>query len=585
VETGIFADSGLQFDTVIGQIPDDGHGGTGGNIHVAADTLDIRNGGLISTKTERSGHGGDAVVDVGILTIEGNNQSKSTGIVADSATNLSLDLPAQLVGAGGSVRVTADRAYLTAGGQISATTATQGKGGDVFVQAHELVLDGHTGVFVSSISANSDAGVGVGGAGGTVTVLADWLEISNRAQISAFTAGLGAGGSIHVQAQTALITGAPGDINTGIIATSTSPDLPGPGGTIQANFNQLDVVGTGSIAGNTFGPGRGGKVFVTADTARLLQGGRISADTADLGTGGSVAVSAGSLEISGPGGIFSSSSAVGKGGPAGDVKVEASSAKLAEGGMISAASSSSGLGGSVLVNADRLTLSSASVIQASATGAGNAGSVTLNVTQPLELRDFSAIRVTSALSEAGTATINSESDVDLLRNSTITVQALTDNAGSIIITTTHRLLLQNSQLIAEAGINGGNIFVDPEYIILDHGRISANAVNTGGNILLTADNFLPSETPVTATGSTAGTVQVTAPPLDLSGALAALSTQLIDASIRFQERCAMRLGGEVSSFLVLGRAGTEDGPADPPVIISLSPLPQSAIPQQPARKK
>jgi hypothetical protein len=125
-------------------------------------------------------------------------------------------------------------------------------------------------------------------------------------------------------------------------------------------------------------------------------------------------------------------------------------------------------------------------------------------------------------------------------------------------------------------MNGGDIFVDPKFIIFDRSLISANASLTGGNIVLIAENFLPSETLVTATGSTAGTVQISAPQLNLSGALAVLNAQLVDASLRFQERCAMRLGGDVSSFLVLGRGGVEEFPGDPAFVLSW-PLPAAPV--------
>ena len=74
-------------------------------------------------------------------------------------------------------------------------------------------------------------------------------------------------------------------------------------------------------------------------------------------------------------------------------------------------------------------------------------------------------------------------------------------------------------------------------------------------------------------------MQISAPQLDLSGALAALNAQLVDASIRFQERCAMRLGGEVSSFLVLGRGGVEDFPGNPPLVLSRRQMPEPARPR------
>lgn len=573
VKTGIFSDSNSP-----------GIGGNGGDVRVSADELDIRDGGLISTKTVGSGRGGDTFVNVRTLTIDRGNSPAFTGIAADSATNDPTSLPAHFAGPGGDVHVKADLALLVNGGQISASTATQGKGGGVDVQARELVLAGHRGDAFSNISADSRAESGAGGPSGNVVVSADSLLIANGARISATTFGAGTAGEVQVTARVALITSQSADPFTGILAVSASPRLPGAGGSVRGDFGTLELVGGGSIAGNTLGPGRGGDVIVHADSASLLSGGQISADTSGRGAGGSIDLNATNLLISGadslrPTGIFSGSSAIGAGGPAGSVQVQADSAQLTSGGSIGASSSSSGVGGSVVVGATELLLDRSSSIAASATGRGVAGSVDLTVEEPLYLRDSSSVRTTSAISDAGTVTINSASSILLQGDSSITVQANSGNAGSIALFAKHLLSLQNSRLIAEAGMNGGNILVDPDFIVLDHSIISANAVMTGGNILLVAQNFLPSETPVTATGSTAGTVQISAPQLDLSGALAALSAQLVDPSIRFQERCAMRLGGEVSTFLVLGRGGVEDSPGNPPLIISRRREPAPARPR------
>jgi large exoprotein involved in heme utilization and adhesion len=559
-KTGIFADSL-------------GGAGDGGRIQVEANNLEIFNGGLISTKTVGPGRGGDTVVDAKSLLIDRGASPYFTGIVADSATNAPEGTPAGFAGPGGSVRVNADVVRVVNGGQISATTETQGRGGEVRVTARDLMLDGHVGDAISSISSDSITTAGKGGDSGGVNVTADRLVISDGARISATTFGNGDAGSVRVNAGTALLSGTGTDFFTGIAAATVSPTLAGAAGTVRAEFDSLVIRDRASIVGNTFGSGRGGDVIVTSNTARLFNGGQISADTSGLGVGGSIDFSGSSLLISGVvgdtrSGIFSDSSATGRGGMAGSVRVEAGEAQVLDGGAIAATSSSSGQGGSVRVAADRLVLNRTGSIEASATGKGDAGSVEIHVAEPLELLGQSGVRTTSAKSDAGTVLVESASDINIEEGSSVTVQALTGNAGRIALMTPHRLLVRNSTLLAEAGLNGGDIFIDPEYIVLDHGIISANAVNVGGNILLVADNFLPSSTPITATGSTAGTVQISAPQLDLSGALASLTAQLVDASLRFQERCAMRLGGEVSSFLVLGRGGVEDSPADPAIVLS-----------------
>ena len=67
--------------------------------------------------------------------------------------------------------------------------------------------------------------------------------------------------------------------------------------------------------------------------------------------------------------------------------------------------------------------------------------------------------------------------------------------------------------------------------------------------------------PITATGTTNnGTVNITAPNLDLGAELITLPSSLIGAETQLQERCAALLHGDFSSFIIVGKGGTEPPP-------------------------
>ncbi len=118
-----------------------------------------------------------------------------------------------------------------------------------------------------------------------------------------------------------------------------------------------------------------------------------------------------------------------------------------------------------------------------------------------------------------------------------------------------------SKQTALAGGIGGNILIDPTFIILDNSLISANAaIGRGGNITLVSSFFLDSESLITATGTQAGTINIAAPELDLSSALVALPSSLLSAATQLRERCTAQLRGDFSSFISLGRGGTETAP-------------------------
>ncbi|MGB8166391.1 MAG: hypothetical protein WCF18_02800 [Chthoniobacteraceae bacterium] len=572
-KTGIFADSG-GVPALISP------GGVGGSIRIKADRLQITDGGLISTKSVGLGAGGDTMIDVRELTIAKGSSGLITGIAVDAAAG---------PGSGGNLSINADTISVTGGGRISANAGDTGPGGDISIRAQSIFLSG-TPDDPSTISAESSS-TGNGGPAGTVEIITDRLQILNGARISAATFGGGAGGDVVLRANEAFISAGSSDAFTGVAALSTSTTLPGEGGSVQAEFGNLVITDSGGIAANTLGPGAGGDVSVTAKSVRLLSGGRISADTSGLGTGGSVKVRVGNLSISGlagdkSSGIFSGSNATGIGGPGGTVQVRATTLRLTDLGSIAATSASSGAGGSVAVQATRLTLDHGATIAASATGPGVAGSVSIAVQQPLELRGGSAVRTTSTVSSAGTVEITSASDINLF-DSTVAVSALVGNAGSVSLIAPGTISLRNSSVVAEAGLNGGNVFIDPEFVILDHSRISANAIlGAGGNILIITDSFLSSSSSVTASSeaNVQGSVQIQSLNVDLSGALVVLSSSLVDVSTQLREQCARRLGMDFSSFLVLGRGGTEQTPDEAAVAAPPAEKRQDEPPHKPLKK-
>src|SRR5262249_11791670 len=113
---------------------------------------------------------------------------------------------------------------------------------------------------------------------------------------------------------------------------------------------------------------------------------------------------------------------------------------------------------------------------------------------------------------------------------------------------------------------GGNITIDPTFIVLNNSLINANAaVGQGGNINLVSDFFFNSNlsnSNITASGTTNGTVNITAPSLDLGAQLITLPSSLLSAESQLQERCAALLRGDFSSFISVGRGGTEPAPEE-----------------------
>jgi large exoprotein involved in heme utilization and adhesion len=401
---------------------------------------------------------------------------------------------------------------------------------------------------------------------GTITLHAADLSISEGGTISSSTFGSGNGGNVNIHAGSLSIDGSatPGFF-TGISVASGSDDpkadhdTTGDAGNLTITVDgALNIVGTGDVTAVTFTRGKGGDVKLHAGSL-LIDGSAnpnhftgIEVDSHEFATG-----DAGSLTIR----VDKLLSIVGSGG-------------------ITAATFSSGNGGSIDIHAGSLVIDGSATpnfatgISAQSSGSGEAGSVSIRTTGPVKLKHEATISTVSTKTDAGNIDIISGGKIKLKDQSRITLSA-GHNGGRIRITAPELVYLLDSSITAEAGTalpstgvggTGGNITIDPTFIVLNNSLISANAaIGQGGNINLVSDFFFNSDlsnSNITATGTTSGTVNITAPALDLGSELITLPSSLLSAESQLQERCAALLRGDFSSFISIGRGGTEPAPEE-----------------------
>ena len=97
-----------------------------------------------------------------------------------------------------------------------------------------------------------------------------------------------------------------------------------------------------------------------------------------------------------------------------------------------------------------------------------------------------------------------------MQNSTITTLAGQGASGGNIKVTTSpeaTVLLQNSLIsasVADGPGGGGNISIDPQYVILQNSQILATAQGQGGAITITANLFLPDANSIVSADSGSG---------------------------------------------------------------------------------
>lgn len=558
--------------------------GNGGNILVNVDNVRMEGSSTISATTWGSGAGGDIIINSRDMTLSGGSW-----IYADSKSSATGD--------GGGVTVAAVTLAMTGGAKISASTLGSGNGGDVSVKANSILLDSATldGESATGIYANSQSTSAGSGDGGAITVDTGTLTMRGGSQIGAGTRGSGGGGHIFINAgsvdmegESALSTstfgpGAGGDVRVtvaGGVSLSGGSSVAsmslggmagaGDGGNILVNAANVDLkdlsylsvstygygaggdiqVAAGGIAlsggswihcnslGEMAGAGNGGKLVINAANVDLKDWSDMSASTFGHGAGGDININVRNLALSSGSFVFSSSGgAMAGAGGGGNIVINAGSIDMKNHGQISVGASGPGAGGDISITAGNMALSAGSVVSADSYGnmvdAGRAGNIDLYVAESL-LLSASGLTTGSVRSSGGSIALNSGYVI------------LTDG-GSI----------SSSVYSGEGG--GGNVAINSVNLLaLDASDITANAYDgRGGKVFLNTEAYIHSPDSVITANSNRqelqGTVTIQSPAQDISGSLAALSSQYTTGNVMVADRCMARSFENSSSFTLGGR--------------------------------
>ncbi|MBI5830086.1 MAG: filamentous hemagglutinin N-terminal domain-containing protein [Chloroflexi bacterium] len=508
--------------------------GNGGNMTVNANAMTVTNSARVSANTIQTGNAGAITLNVGTLDvsnggrIEGNTSSNGAlvnGVFTNGGTG-GTTIVQGLAGPGTSA---ASLTITGAGSGLFSTTSGSGAGGSITANAGQITMN--TGGTVSAASS-------VSGAGGSVALNAGTLSLATNAILDSSTTGAGNAGTIQITT-----TGNTATIASGSVIKSSTTST-GDAGQIVVTTPSL-MLDNGIITTSTSGAGNAGGITVNAGSATVQGGGQLSSSSTGTGAGGTTIVQglagagsqAASLTISGAGsGLFSTTSGT-------------------------------GAGGSILANANQITISNGGTISAASTGAGvgsgNAGSITVNAGSRLEMN-----------------------------GSSITTQAEQASGGDITVMATDMIQLTNSKITTSvkgpAGSNGGNITIDPQFVVLQGSQIIAQAVGgNGGNINITAGTFLADPLSLVDASSqlgVSGQVSIQAPVSNLSGKVSALPSHMVEIVSLMQSSCLAHMrGGQISSLIQRGRDEAPAGPDQPaglPLFASVGEL--SAVSYQPS---
>lgn len=517
--------------------------------------------------------GGSIVIRGGRLVVENSKiQANATG--AGDAVGVDVAVVANL--------------DLLNGGQITSLSPSGiGAGGNITLNAGSIQLDGGGAVDDSfspttQISTATGDPIAGGGAarGGNISITTGGLSLNNSAQISAATFGSGNAGNIDITASSVRLDAQLATL-TQISANTQLIEGGGNAGDITLHTGSLTLLNGATLLAASFGSGAAGGIDVHAQSVNILSGAIVTAGAFGAGNGGNVQIDAANLTIdghdllTGSGDFLTGVQAVTTSSdvptPGGSIHITAGSLTLDHMGSVFTTSYGIGPGGNVDITANRVSLANGATIRAAGESDGAAGAISVVAAKDVMLSTGSSIS-TSALASSGGDIHVEAGDSIRLTDSQITAQAGPGGGGNITLMAPNLIYLLGSTLTAQAEGDGGNLTIDPIFFILNDGSlVSRSSTANGGNITILSDFFFQSAALIDASApfGLPGTVSVFAPEVDLSGSLIGLPGNLLGAETQLRPDCGVRLAGNVSSFIVLGRGGL---PIEPGGFVPSGPL-------------
>lgn len=555
--------------------------GAGGNISILTGQLRLLDGAQLSTAAlpESSGAAGN----ISVVASEGIELIGET-FTPQGPLGSGIGATTAGTGDGGNVSVVSPRLIVQDGAQIGTSTRGEGNGGRIFVNAAEIGLWGTSPEGVpSGIGATSEGGTGDGG---EIEIVAGRLSVRDGAQISALTAGAGAGGRIFIQAAEVDLSGvgffSEEAFPSGIGATTFGA---GDGGTIEMVVGSLRMSDRAQVTTTTAGDGNAGNINIRAELVDLTgdrTGIFAQVDPEASGEGSGVRVEAAQVFLREDAQISTATLGTGSGGT---VEVNTRQLRVETGGQVSALTLGESPGGTVIVNAaESIELSGVgaesfpSGLFSQTQGAGNAGDLRVS-TPRLRIREGAKISVSGeSLGNAGFLEI----DADRLRletGATLTGETVSGQGGDIRIRSNDMRLRGGSQISTTAGTaelpgDGGNITINTQTLVgLEDSDITANSFEGfGGRIAIATQGIFGLEerdelTPgsdITAFSQInpelSGTTLIQTPDIDPTAGLVELPDDLVDvAGLIDQNLCAI---ARRSQFTITGRGGLPPSPND-----------------------
>ena len=484
------------------QISSDNNGaGDGGEIAIASKTMSISDRAFITTTTFGSGKGGNIALDIddsltivgiGFTELQEAFQANSlNGSLTPGTRGTGIFVGTAADGIGGNLEINTAQLNLREGGIIFSPIFIDGIGGDIIIDARDIDIDASALQIASGVDSTSTA------ASGNIFIDADRLSILNGGTILNGTFGAATGGDININvlnsielrntpdgsrlftgiyANTSIGDGKGGDvilqannllIDDAFISSTTGGFINddanlafsggGDGGNISINIEEtIEIIGiptdprfASGINSSSFTSGNAGNIDIIAKNLSIRDGSEIAATTVGSGNGGSIDIS-----------VVESMTLFGT----------TTLNNMQRGGLIATSGrtafpefTASGASGNITINTGNLTIHKGASIDVQTLGTGSAGNLDIQSSGDILLDDRGTISAANSFGDGGNISILAD-NIFWRGNSTTTATATGDaNGGNINIVGTNLVVLESSQLIAEAERgNGGSIDIDAE---------------------------------------------------------------------------------------------------------------------------
>jgi filamentous hemagglutinin family protein len=480
--------------------------GNAGNITINANSLNVANGGVLSSSTFGRGDAGNVSItvrDVATFAGVGSNGASSRA-ASQVGTNA--------VGKGGNLTLSAGSLFVTNGAALDSSTFGRGDAGDVSITVRGVATFDGVGSNKFSSRAGSQVGTNAVGKGGNLTLSAGSLFVTNEAALDSSTLGRGDAGNVSITVRgVATFDGVGSNGFPSRAGSSVGTNAVGKGGNLTLSAGSLFVTNGALLSSGTFGRGDAGNVsisvrdvttFAGVDSNGFPSGAGSQVGTNAVGRGGNLTLSTGSLFMTNGAGL--SSTTFGR-GDAGNVSISVRDVTTFAGvdsnGFPSGAGSQVGTnavgrGGNLTLSTGSLLMTNGAGLSSTTFGRGDAGNVSISVR---DVATFDGINSNGFASGAGSQV--GPSAVGKGGNLTLSTGSLFVTNGAILSSTTFRqgdagnILISVRDIATFDGV-GSNGFASGA-----GSSVGLNAVGKGGNLTLSTGSLFVTNRAVLSSGT------------------------------------------------------------------------------------